>query len=70
MARAGTETPIHGSHVLRHSAATQMLRAGLPLSAIGVVLRHASMETTAGYATVDVPLLQAVVQPWPEVTSC
>jgi site-specific recombinase XerD len=70
MARAGTETPIHGSHVLRHSAATQMLRAGFPLSAIGVVLRHASMETTAGYAKVDVPLLQAVVQPWPEGTSC
>jgi integrase/recombinase XerD len=70
MARAGIETPIHGSHVLRHSAATQMLRDGLPLSAIGAVLRHASMETTAGYAKVDVPLLQAVVQPWPEVTAC
>jgi site-specific recombinase XerC len=69
MARAGPETPIHGSHVLRPSAATQMRRAALPLSAIGVVLRHASMETTAGYAQVDVPLLQAVVQPWPEVTA-
>jgi integrase/recombinase XerD len=69
MARAGTETPIHGSHVLRHAAATPMRRDGLPLSALGVVLRHASLATTAGDATGDVPLLQAVVQPWPEVTS-
>jgi integrase/recombinase XerD len=70
MMRAGIETPIHGSHILRHSAATQMLRDGVPLSAIGAVLRHASIETTAGYAKVDVPLLQGVAQPWPEGISC
>jgi site-specific recombinase XerD len=67
---AGVETPQTGSHVLRHSAATQMLRHGMPLSAIGAVLRHASIETTAGYAKVDLPLLQEVVKPWPEVTPC
>ena len=70
MDRAGIETPIHGSHVLRHSAATQMLHQGVPLAAIGAVLRHASIETTAGYAKVDHPLLQAVVKPWPEDTTC
>jgi site-specific recombinase XerD len=70
MSRAGIATPIHGSHVLRHSAATQMLRHGVPLSAIGAVLRHASIETTAGYAKVDRQLLQEVVTPWPEVASC
>jgi integrase/recombinase XerD len=70
MVRAGIETPIHGAHVLRHSAATQMLRHGVPLSAIGAVLRHASIETTAGYAKVDLPLLQTVVQPWPEEALC
>lgn len=70
LARAGTETPIHGAHGLRHAAAPQMLRNGLAVSAIGAVLRHAAMETTAGYATVEVPLLQAVVPPWPEVPAC
>jgi site-specific recombinase XerD len=68
--RAGIEAPTHGSHILRYSAATQMLRQGLPLSAIGVVLRHVSLETTASYAKVDVNLLQQVVNPWPEVETC
>jgi len=68
--RACVETPRHGSHVLRHSAATQMLRQGVPLWAIGAVLRHASVETTLGYAKVDFPLLEQVVRPWPEDPSC
>ncbi|MBM4257953.1 MAG: integrase [Deltaproteobacteria bacterium] len=68
--RAGIATPVHGSHILRHSAATLMLRHGVPLPAIAAVLRHSSMETTTGYAKVDVPLLQQATQPWPEVTSC
>ena len=66
--RAGVETPVHGSHVLRSSAATDMLRHGVPLLAIGSVLRHASVETTMGYAKVDFHLLQQVVRPWPEDT--
>jgi site-specific recombinase XerD len=70
MYRAGIETPIQGSHVLRHAAATQMLHHGVPLAAIGAVLRHASIETTAGYAKVDRPLLQEVVKPWPEDPTC
>ena len=56
-AAPGVEAPQSGSHVLCHSAASQMLRHGLPLEAIGAVLRHASIETTAGYAKVDVQLL-------------
>jgi integrase len=70
MRRAGIETPVHGSHVLRHSAATLMLRHDVPLPAIAAVLRHSSVETTTGYAKVDVSLLQQATQPWPEVTSC
>jgi site-specific recombinase XerD len=68
--RARVDTPRHGSHVLRHSAATQMLRQGVPLWAIGAVLRHASVETTIGYAKVDFPLLEHVVRPWPEDPLC
>ena len=59
IARAGVSAPTHGAHLLRHSAATAMLREGLSLPAIGVVLRHRSVETTAHYAKVDVELLRA-----------
>ncbi len=68
--RTGIQSPVHGAHILRHSAATGMLRQGVSLPAIGVMLRHASIETTAIYAKVDVQLLRQVARPWPEVTSC
>jgi len=63
--RAGIETPSHGAHLLRHSAATQWLREGSPLELIGVVLRHRCIESTAHYAKVDVTMLRSVAQPWP-----
>jgi site-specific recombinase XerD len=68
--RANVESPISGAHVLRHSAATNMLRQGASLPSIGAVLRHASVETTAHYAKVDVDLLHEVVRAWPEVSPC
>lgn len=66
--RVGVKAPSHGAHLLRHSLATQMLRQGASLQAIGQVLRHRSIGTTAHYAKVDIRLLQEVAQPWPEVT--
>jgi len=68
--RADVESPIYGAHVLRHSAATQMLRQGASLPSIGAVLRHASVETTAHYAKVDIALLQEVARAWPEAQPC
>jgi site-specific recombinase XerD len=68
--RAGVITTFRGAHVLRHSAATQMLRQGITLQDISAVLRHRSVETTIIYAKVDVGLLQLIAQPWPEGTSC
>ena len=68
--RAGVIAPSKGAHLLRHSAATEMLRQGLPLEDIGTVLRHRSVETTAHYAKVDLTLLREITRPWPEVTSC
>jgi site-specific recombinase XerD len=70
--RAGIDTPSFGAHMLRHSAATEMLRQGTPLEYIGAILRHRSIDSTAHYAKVDLPLLRSVVQPWPtkEVPSC
>jgi integrase/recombinase XerD len=68
--RAQVACPHYGAHVLRHSAATTMLRQGVSLPSIGAVLRHASVETTAHYAKVDIDLLHMVARPWPEVMSC
>ena len=67
--RAGIVAPAKGAHLLRHTAATQMLRHGVPLDQIGLVLRHRGIDTTARYAKVDVRLLQQIAQPWPEVQS-
>ena len=63
--RAGIAAPSRGAHVLRHSAATALLRQGASLDVIGAVLRHRSVESTAHYAKVDVALLRSIVQPWP-----
>jgi site-specific recombinase XerD len=68
--RSGVVAPSKGAHLLRHSAATEMLRQGLTLEDIRTVLRHRSVDTTAHYAKVDLTLLREVTQPWPEGTSC
>ena len=68
--RAGVKAPHHGAHLLRHSAATAMLRNGVSLAGIAGVLRHRSPNTTAHYAKIDFDLLGEIVQPWPEATSC
>lgn len=52
-------------HRLRHTAATEMLRAGASLTEIGQVLRHQSMLTTAIYAKVDRTGLRELASPWP-----
>jgi site-specific recombinase XerD len=69
--RAGIhDAPSRGAHLLRHSAATAMLRAGSSLETIGAVLRHQSPDTTALYAKVDLGMLGQVTQPWPGGPSC
>ena len=61
--RAGL--PEVNAHRLRHTAATEMLRAGAGLAEVGQVLRHASLLTTSIYAKVDRTALRALAQPWP-----
>lgn len=56
-----------GTHVLRHTAATRLLRGGACMKEIADLLGHRSIETAAIYATVDVASLSAVALPWPEV---
>jgi integrase/recombinase XerD len=62
--RAGIESPRRGAHILRHSAATAMLRHGVSLSGVSAVLRHRSLRMTLHYAKVDFTLLSEIAQPW------
>jgi integrase/recombinase XerD len=53
------------AHALRHTLATQMVRAGVPLPEVGQVLRHRRLLTTAIYAKVDREGLRLLARPWP-----
>jgi site-specific recombinase XerD len=53
------------AHRLRHTVATQMVRAGVPLPEVGQVLRHRRLLTTAIYAKVDREGLRLLARPWP-----
>ncbi len=66
--RAGIDAPTWGSHLLRHTLATRMVRHGATLKEIADVLGHRAVDTTAIYAKVDVSSLAEVALPWPEVS--
>jgi integrase/recombinase XerD len=70
LGRAGVESACKGAHVLRHSAATAMLRHGVSLGGVGAVLRHRSPAMTVHYAKVDIALLATVAQPWLGRSGC
>jgi integrase/recombinase XerD len=71
LGRAGIDDPpSRGTNLLRHSAATGLLRAGATLDMVGTVLRHRSIDTTAHYAKVDINMLLQIAQPWPGSVSC
>ncbi|MEV8181232.1 site-specific integrase [Specibacter sp. NPDC078692] len=54
-----------GAHRLRHTLATDLLRAGASLPDIGQVLRHRSQLSTTIYAKVDHERLREIARPWP-----
>jgi len=68
--RARIESPHQGAHILRHSAATAMLRHGVSLSGVSAVLRHRSLRMTLHYAKVDFALLSEIAQPWAGRPAC
>ncbi len=57
--------PYVGSHILRHSLATNLVKLGAPLEEIGDMLRHRSRASTMIYAKLDVDGLRSIAQPWP-----
>ena len=66
MKRAGISgDSLPAASLFRHSRATHLVRGGASLEAVGALLRHQSVQTTAIYARVDVPMLLSVAQPWP-----
>lgn len=68
--RAGIVRSPSGAHLLRHSAAFRLLLEGATLEGIGTLLRHASLDTTAIYAKVDLTALSQIAQPWPTEVAC
>lgn len=54
-----------GSHLLRQTAATELLRRGASLSEVAHVLRHGSISTTAIYTKVDHSALRTLAHRWP-----
>ena len=65
--RAGL--PVVHAHRLRHTAATEMLRAGGSLPEVAQVLRHRQLATTNIYAKVDRRRLRELARPWPGAAS-
>lgn len=65
--RTGISPPCRyvGSHVLRHSLATNLVRQGASLAEVGDMLRHRSRASTLIYAKLDIDGLRSVAQPWP-----
>lgn len=61
--RAGL--PRLGAHRLRHTLASDLLRAGAGLAEVGQVLRHRSQLSTSVYAKVDHQSLRMLARPWP-----
>jgi site-specific recombinase XerD len=66
--RAGLPASFSGTHRLRHTAATRLVNAGASIKEVADVLGHASLDTTAVYAKVDLRRLRQVAMPWPEVS--
>jgi integrase/recombinase XerD len=66
-ARTGLKPPAPyvGSHVLRHSLATNLVQRGASLEEVGDMLRHRSRAATMLYARLDVDGLRSIAQSWP-----
>ena len=52
-------------HIIRHSVASRLLRAGTPMKEIADVLRHRSLDTSAIYTKIDLSRLASVALTWP-----
>lgn len=58
-----------GTHMLRHTAAKDMINNGIDLKTIADILGHDSIETTTIYTKLNFTELHDVAGSWPEVRS-
>jgi integrase/recombinase XerD len=65
LARLGIRPVRAGTHLLRHSLATQMVRKGRPIKEVADLLGHQHINTTAVYVKVALPQLAMVALPFP-----
>jgi integrase/recombinase XerD len=63
--RCGLGDRFSGTHLLRHTVATELVQRGESLKIIADLLRHRCLDTTTIYAKVDLPALARVAMPWP-----
>ena len=63
--KAGVADVKAGTRLLRHNAASRLLRAAVPLPTISAVLGHASEESTNQYMSIDRDRLLQCVLPVP-----
>jgi integrase len=64
--KAGVADVKAGTRLLRHNAASRLLRAAVPFPTISAVLGHASAESTHGYMSIDDDRLSECVLPVPK----
>lgn len=65
-AKAGLSDRFHGTRILRHTTATNLVQKGFGIKVIADVLGHRTLESTSLYAQVDIPSLRLVARPWPD----
>jgi site-specific recombinase XerD len=65
MTRAGIKRQPSGAHLLRHTAATEMVNRGASFKEVADVLGHQRLQTTGIYAKLDLAALSEVALPWP-----
>ena len=63
--RAGLRLPSMGAHVLRHTTASRLVRAGVNFKQVADLMRHRHIDTTRIYTKVDWPRLGEIALPWP-----
>jgi site-specific recombinase XerD len=59
---SGSYTP----HVMRHTTATHLLEAGVPLAVIKNILGHASIQTTQVYMEITQQTVDKYMKEWSE----
>lgn len=58
--RTSIKVPSRGTHILRHTVATHMVRQGVSIKEVADFLRHRSLDTTVIYTKINLPMLVEV----------